>query len=730
MHQPFYKDLVTEEYLLPWVRLHGVKDYYQMAVLAKKFPSVKQNFNFVPSLLLQLEDVSKGNIKDKFLELSQKDAADLNEEDNIFILNNFFMSNWPTMIAVYPRYWELLLKRGRSVRKEYIERIQNSFSSDEMRDIQAWFNLSWFSAYTKKEDKIIKELIKKGKEYTEDDKRIVIEKQNEVIKEIIGLYKELWSNGQIEISTTPFYHPILPLLCDTDIAKESWPQIALPKSRFLRREDADKQIQMAIDYFIEKFGKRPNGLWPSEGSVSDEVMDLLCKHGFKWTATDEGILERSIKDKSAHSIRALASEELFQPYYIERNGHRIGIVFRDLKISDKISFIYSKWDAHKSVEDFIGIIHHVADSLSYSDGGKFLVNVIMDGENAWEFYHDNAWPFFNLLYEKLSNDKRIITTKIGDYIEEYPPEKEIKSIFPGSWVNSNFNVWIGHKEDNISWQYLSEARELIEKVSKGEIKSNFDSFAPEEKKERLEKAWQEIYIAEGSDWNWWYGDDHSSSNDKDFDLLYRRHLINVYSLLGAKIPKNLYIAIKKSSITKPTAEPIQFINPVIDGKRSSYYEWLSAGYYQISQGGGAMHYSQPIIKDIYYGFNLEKIFLRFDIDYDIFYESIDKIVIVVEQIKPVEMKIEVSFVSRKPQGVMYYLENESWVECCKVESIALDEIFEMGVGFDQLGCKSDDEINMLVILLIDGKEMEKWPLNGVISFKVPNIEYEASKWHV
>ena len=730
MHQPFYKDLVTKEYMLPWVRLHTIKDYYQMAVLAQKFPNIKQTFNFVPSLLEQIEDINKGNIKDKYLQLSQKDANDLTEDERVFILNNFFMSNWPTMIAVYPRYWNLLLKRGRFSKEEDLKRIQKGFTVEDIRDVQAWFNLSWFSAYTKSEDSQIKELIKKDRDYSEDDKKVIINKQNEIISKVIDMYKSLWAKQQIEISTSPFYHPILPLLCDTNIASQSWPDIALPENRFSHRDDADKQIQMALEYFEDKFNKIPSGMWPSEGSISDEVVELLCQHGFKWTATDEGILQRSIKEKGPMSIRALSSEELFQPYYMERNNHKLGIIFRDQKISNKLSFVYSKWNKNRSVNDFIGTINHIRTSLPTTVDREFLVSVIMDGENAWEFYDNNGWPFLNLLFERLSSDNRIVTTTVQDYMKNQPPTKEIKNIFPGSWINSNYNVWIGHNEDNLSWDYLGQARDLVEKVSQGKGNSSLEKLSPTEKEARLKLAWQEIYVAEGSDWNWWYGEDHSSANDKEFDMLYRRHLMNIYQLIGLEVPKHLYVAIKKLGRVKPKVEPVQFINPVIDGKSGSYYEWLSAGYYQIGQGGSAIHYSRPIVKGIHYGFNLLRMFFRIDFDDKVFCENKDKIKIIFQQLKPTQHKIEITFEEKKPKGNILNKTDDEWQQYEIVNEIALDDVFEMGVSFDKMRCKPDDEINIIVMVLIEDKEIERYPLNGVISFIVPNEEYETDKWYV
>ncbi|MGB9613458.1 MAG: glycoside hydrolase family 57 protein, partial [Candidatus Margulisiibacteriota bacterium] len=462
MHQPFYKDLVTGEYILPWVRLHAVKDYYDMVAILERFPEVRVTFNLVPSLLLQIEDYVQNKVSDKFLELTLKDPKDLTLEEKIFILQNFFMANWENMIKPYPRYLDLLLKRGRFVSPNELVRLAQRFSSEEYLDLQVWFNLTWFGFIYKNEDPVIGELIKKGKYFTEEDKRLVIEKQWEVMGKVIRKYKELEERGQVELTTTPFYHPILPLLCDTNSAKEAMPYVRLPESAFQHPEDAEAQIRLAIEYHEQKFGHKPKGMWPSEGSVSEQIIPIVANAGIRWIATDEAILERSLH-KIEMRARTLSAAELYQPYLAEREGKEVAIIFRNHFLSDQIGFVYHRWAVADALNDFMSHLNNIRISLP-EDQKNYLVSVILDGENAWEYYQDGGKKFLEAFYGRLSHDPMVKTVRVSDYLEQNPPTKKLSKLFAGSWIDSNFKIWIGHEEDNLAWSYLSRARLALEGV--------------------------------------------------------------------------------------------------------------------------------------------------------------------------------------------------------------------------------------------------------------------------
>jgi len=266
MHQPFYKDLISGEYRLPWTRMHALKDYYGMVKILEEFPQVKQTFNLVPSMMVQVEEYARGEANDPFLHVALKAAETLTPDEQAFILRNFFMANHARMIYRYPRYGEL--HTAYQTQKNSANG-RAAFGTQEFRDLQVLAQVAWFDEEFLEHDPEVRRLVEKGRNYSHEDQALMGRKQREIIARVIPQYRKLAATGQIEISTTPFYHPILPLLCDSDIAQISHPHVPLPP-RFRYPEDARLQLQRARDYVEKTFGVAPTGLWPSEGSVSDE----------------------------------------------------------------------------------------------------------------------------------------------------------------------------------------------------------------------------------------------------------------------------------------------------------------------------------------------------------------------------------------------------------------------------------------------------------------------------
>jgi len=706
MHQPYYKDLVTGEYVLPWVRLHGIKDYYDMAAILDDYPHVHVTFNLVPSLLLQIEDYVKGTGKDKDLILTEKDPKDLTEEEIVYILKNFFMCNWEVMIKPYRRYHDLLLKRGRFASAPDLARIARRLSAQEILDLQVWFNLTWFGFIYRKKDPVISSLIAKGKYFTAEDKQALLNKQKEILSLIIPKYKELLGKGQIEVTTSPFYHPILPLVCDTNSAKEAMPYAKLPQIRFQHPEDARWQIGQAAAYHESHFGEKPQGMWPSEGSVSEQILPLIMESGIKWIATDEGVLAASL-----NLPRLLASQEIYKPYLA---GDQTSIIFRNHFLSDQIGFVYQRWRAKDAVDDFLKHLHNIRASLP-QDGRKYLVTVILDGENAWEYYRDGGEEFLREFYRGISSDPNVRTVRPRDFLAENPPADRLPRLFAGSWINTNFSIWIGHEEDNLAWDYLSRARAAL-------MGSNDQT------------AWQELYVAEGSDWCWWYGDDHSSENDQVFDALYRKHLRNIYHLLGKEPPKYLDKPVKRLKAFRPTREPVYLIQPEIDGEITNYYEWLSAGYFDIEKAKGAMHQIETVLKAFYYGFSRTNLYIRLDCNLDLTANgdcagfSFGLITYT-----PAEFKLQLKHDAENGGCVLilYKLgEKETWEEVKRLESFSVRKIIELAVPFEDLKIKPGDELQFCIVVEKDGSELERWPRGGMISLLAPTGSYEMEQWSV
>lgn len=726
MHQPYYKDMVTGEYLLPWVRLHAIKDYYDMVAILEDFPAIRQTFNLVPSLVDQIQDYVQNDVKDIYADYTLKPASELTTEDKVFILHNFFMANWDTMVRPHPRYDELLSKRGHFVSMSELKDVARYFSRQDFLDLQVWYNLAWFDPLFQKKDPLVRGLLKKGREFTEEDKALVIAKHRQIMGMVIPAYQRLAASGQIEVSTTPYYHPILPLLCDTNVARVALPDIHLPYQRFKHPEDAKAQIERAVAYHEKMFGKRPVGMWPSEGSVSDEMVALVADAGIKWIATDEEILARSLGTRIERDTISMSKidDRLYRPYRVSAKGREVSIVFRDHHLSDLLGFVYSKWDSANAVEDLIDRLKKIRRQLVYKPGNH-LVSIILDGENAWEYYPNDARDFFLRLYERLSQEDELKTVTASEYLRDNPPTETLPGIFAGSWINHNFRIWIGHEEDNAAWDLLSETRDVLEEASRNGLPRDV-----------LEKAWEEIYVAEGSDWCWWYGDDHSSAHDDIFDELFRRHLMNVYTIIGRDVPDKYKIPIlREDKECEATIELMAFINPIIDGEVSNYFEWLSAGYFDVAARGGAMHRVESIISHIYYGFNLSHIFFRLDPHISLKGESVRGLEFCFHILKPYRCRIEVSVnLSRGRGSVKAHLSegksDTEWQSVKNLTSVAANDIIEMSLPFEDINARPGEEVHFFVSVRRDKAELEKWPPRGYLSFTVPNEDFEAIMWQV
>lgn len=697
MHQPYYKNVETNKFILPWVRLHAVKDYYDMVAILDKYPRIKQNFNLVPSLLLQLEEYLSGTT-DHFMDLTLKDASKLSEDERVFVLFNFFMANWETMVYPNARYSFLLKKRGENTNPDEIKKIHARFTVEELRDLQVWFNLAWVDPYFDGLFPEIRKLKEKGERFTEDEKKMLIDTHMKIIAMTIPKYAEAAKSGRVELSTTPFYHPILPLVHDTETAKECLPGWSMD-IRYSHPEDARAQVEKALSYFEKKFGARPSGMWPSEGSVSEPVLAMLAECGVKWAATDEEILRKSLQksgdpDNLPHTI--------YKPYAFNRDGKEINMIFRNHYLSDLIGFSYQSWDAKEAAAHFIRELRNIKNSLNGEEG---VVNVILDGENAWEYYPNDGRDFLEALYSALSECNDIETVTVSEAVARVHPKPYLKKIHPGSWINSDFYIWIGHEDDRKSWRLLARARaDLV----------NWGSEHPGET-EKLAKAWEEIYTGEGSDWNWWYGDDHSSKNDTEFDNLYRLHLMNVYKITGMQVPEEFFNPIAKGS-TAFNIPPTRFIHPIIDGEFSHYYEWRGAGVYDVS-GGGAMHRAETEIQDLLYGFDQENVYFKVDFK---------------SPLTPGTL-IEVKIADKDKSAVIQYdvasgtasSEGRDGLEAC------YKKFLEMKVPLKHVyWLAENNSIKFAISIVENGSKKETVPDKGYVHTLLPDRFFEAYNWKV
>jgi alpha-amylase/alpha-mannosidase (GH57 family) len=599
-HQPFYKDLVTGQYRLPWTRLHGLKDYYGMVKLLDEFPQVHQTFNLVPSLITQIQDYVTGDAQDPFLQVAAKPAKDLTQEERRFALQYLFQANPTNVIGRYPRYRELWEKfRGAG---DSPERAEKYFQPQDFTDLQVLSQIGWFDEYFLAE-KDIAELIRKGRNYTLDDQRMVIARERELLGRVLPAHAEAAKKGLIEISASPFYHPILPLVCDTGNGAVSSPGLPLPPNRYRHPEDAREQIQRGLDLHKKVFGMRPKGVWPSEGSVSPETLAIACELGVRWMATDEGVLGRSLgidfsRDGYGH-LNADLAHRLYTIYRYEHDETRMNLLFRDHTLSDLIGFVYSGMPPQDAANNLIQKIKESAQPVLAS-GQDAVVPIILDGENAWEYYPQSGREFLRRFYEALQKNPGMEAVTVSEAITRHKNATPLKSLVPGSWINANFNVWIGAPEDNKAWDYLYQARNFYTQAAAGAT----------EKQRQL--AFEEILIAEGSDWNWWYGPEHHSANDRDFDELYRKHLSNIYQALGGVPPDYLAQPIAGAAARPSFTAQSAYIHPRVAGDMVRYFEWMGAACYTADQRSGSMHGKQFLMDEVFAGIDEQYVYGRLD----------------------------------------------------------------------------------------------------------------------
>ena len=579
-HQPYYRQ--NNRFRLPWVRLHGVKDYRTIPEWFAEHPNVAVTFNITPSLPKQLQEYAQG-ITDDVQQLSQIPATELTAEHKSALLDHFFLCNAEQMILPHERYRTLYQAR---------ETALETYTDQDWRDLQVWYNLTW-SIPLASRFSLIQSLLSKGKGFTEEEKRSLLAFHQEYLQTILPKWQELSQQPNIAFSVSAFYHPILPLLCDATVAQESTPDLVLPSHPFRFPEDAKWQLQSARESFTALFGTAPTGSWPPEGAVSVEVLYLFQRLGFQWCATDAQILERSLPAPDP-----LAA---YFPYRFQGPDGEITIFFRDHILSDLIGFVYSRWNAQDAVNDFLSRLRSIRSALverfSETVLDQAVVPIILDGENCWEYYPNNGYDFVHTLCDALEAAEDLQTV-LFDTLATEPSDHQLTTIAAGSWINADFRIWIGSPEDNAAWDLLFHARQSL----------------MERKQELPPSVWQQarehLAIAEGSDWFWWYGEEHSSANDPIFDELFRWNLQRIYHLIQQPPPKVLDTPIEPALSAPTVSVPRQFITPEITGSYRTASQWDYAGLYDAPLSGGVMHHGQDLFRRLRYGTDGEFLYLR------------------------------------------------------------------------------------------------------------------------
>jgi alpha-amylase/alpha-mannosidase (GH57 family) len=602
MHQPQYRDPETGAYVLPWTRLHATKDYWGMVKLLEEFPKFHATFNMVPSLCLQLEEYASGNFHDPWFTVAFKAAEALTKEEKREIVDRAFQVNHERLMSRWPRFVELYeWSRAAGGAQALV-----TFTARDWRDLQVLSQLAWMDEEWFTKDPVVSRLANRGKDFTEKDKTELKAKHLELIGMVLPECRNAAKRGQIEISTTPFYHPIMPLLCDSDIARVANPGTPLPRRAFRRPDDAREQLRRAKEYHEKIFGVKPVGLWPSEGSVSDQAMGIAAEEGFQWFGTDEGVLGRTLNVgffRDASGIPANA-DRLYQPWRLQLASKGITGLFRDHHLSDLVGFVYSRMDSAAAAGDLHGRLRHLGEAVRTDK--PLTICLFLDGENAWEYYPGNGRRFLREFYKRISDDGDFRALTASETIAAAGDLPTTPGIFPASWINANFDVWIGHPEDVTAWDFLWDAREAYARGVDAREKGRTSGPSAE----GLKAAQESLLAAEGSDWCWWYGPEHSTANDAEFDALYRKHLTGVYLALGQVAPEELAKPIKRLAEHAYQLPPSANLKVKVDGVDSSYFEWLGAGVYSPERRGGSMHGRVFYLKELRYGFEEERFVVR------------------------------------------------------------------------------------------------------------------------
>ena len=535
-HQPFYQDGHAPDapLVMPSVRLHAIRDYYSMAAMIAAYPNVHLTINLTPVLLQQIGDYIERGRTDRALALTLTPTSALSRQEVEEICTTFFDADWHNEIYPHPRYKELLEKRAHG----------RALSDGEITDLRMWFNLAWFAPEFQNgavempdgSSVSVRRFLEKGEGFTETEIAEMVGEQFKILRNVIAIHRQFQDRGQIEVSTTPFYHPILPLLHDSDQAILDRNGTTLP-ARFCFPEDANAQVASAIDFYRKAFGRAPRGMWPAEGAVGESIIPHFTQHGVRWIASDAGVLQRS----GEWGYEAERPDLLAQAW---RAGHEepeqcVTILFRDTDLSNAIGFHYGQRDAEEAASDFVS---RLKARFQSADGEDRIVSVILDGENAWGSYRQAGRPFFEALYRKLGGDPEICTVTPNEYIEGNPErgvpahpvwkQPRVHRLAHASWIDesasrpgNDLGTWIGEREENAAWDLLRATREAVRDA--GATPQSHAS------------AFESLYAAEGSDWFWWYGDDQNCDAEPIFDELFRGHLHRAYEQAGLTPPAEL-----------------------------------------------------------------------------------------------------------------------------------------------------------------------------------------------
>ena len=701
-HQPDYRSPVDGRAVLPWAWLHASKDYLDMARQVERHPGARVTFNLVPSLLDQIEAAAAG-APDVLVDLLARPIASLSPDERRHVM--WRCGQGPGHAAArWPAYRMLRDRAARgSERGAPSDGNDASLSDRELLAFEIWFLLAWVDPMFLDEPEAAR-AIAEQKTWSEAHRDALIALHRRLAGQVIPAYRALAAGGRIEISSSPYHHPILPLLMGLDSARRAMPRVTLPAARFSAPEDARLHVERALERHASLLGARPSGMWPSEGSVSPEAAALAARCGVRWLASDEAVLTASLdpgeRRPGAH----------YQPWRFETDGGEVTLFFRDHDLSDRIGFVYQRWDADEAVADFVARLREIG--RAHAGARPPVVSVILDGENCWEGYRDDGGQFLTALYGTLASAAGIRMRTPSDVLADGAPVSRLARLHSGSWIDADFHIWIGHPEKNRAWDLVAGARSAL--IEAGATPDT----SP--------RAWQALYRAEGSDWFWWFGDDHHTADLAVFDRLFRDLVRAAYTEAGLAPPGSLRLPVARGAAALGGTAPIGFIHPTLDGRPTTFYEWHEAGR-AMSSAGTATHRAPTLVRQLLYGFDADRLYLRLDLaarvapggDVDLGVEILEP--------RPVHVRVHGLTAGERPVSRISEEGGESEVPgaACRV-----GEVIEIGLPFSSLGLAPRDAVALVAVALRDGRPFESYPTEEGITFVVPDEDFEASMWSV
>lgn len=593
-HQPWYLD-GSGRARLPWVRLHALKDYADLPDLLAEVPRVPHVANLVPGLLDQIEWAASGG-RDAFLDVARAPVEEWGATEVAFALSNFFSANRERLIDPVSRYAELLRRKERG----------EPFETADLRDLVVHFHLAWCGARLGKEALVVR-LRHRGRRFSAADLDALLDLQSSFLAGVVPSWRRAFASGTVEAATSPYHHPILPLLLDHGAAREAVPDLPLPAGGFRFRADAVSHVALGLDAFERHIGFRPSGMWPPEGSLSEAALALLGEAGVSWVVSDEDLLFNSLPGGRGTLGPGDHARRAFRPWRLAGPAPTPAIFFRDRVLSDRIGFSYATWKPEDAAADFVARLRSVRDAAPDAD---LVVPVALDGENAWETYPENGAPFLRALVRALAAEPWIDVTTPSRVLATREPES-LPRLAAGSWVDGTFRTWIGDPVKNRAWEMLGSARRGLAPVVDGAR-----DVPPLEvlagRADGPQRARAALLAAEASDWFWWFGEGHSSSHDAVFDETFRAHVRDAWEAAGRAAPADLSVPLASTPAAEAPAG-VRPLAPRLDGRRLDETEWIGAGRVAVSSSG-AMARAAPLLKDALFGLGPDgsPLYLRLD----------------------------------------------------------------------------------------------------------------------